>query len=396
MDRKANKKLQKNCLNFGDHFSHKIVFIAHSFEYGGAQKCLYQFVSYCCALGIRILIIGPKYGPQVADFEKLGVDVAPISLTSIMTGQVRSSRIKQSLKIILDTINIAGILLKFRPELVYTNTSVVISGAIASKLLRVRHFWHIHENYDTMQINSVIPPKVLGWIIEKFSEKVIFVSTLAMKSLLLEGSTKTVVVHNGIDLSNFTYFKPERLGKKAVIGFVGTIAYRKGLDILFKSIALLINAYQIDVILEIWGEGDSQYLAFLKAMAKELNIDDNIRFAGYSSNLSNILPKFNVLVVPSRGESFSLVVIEGMAAGVPVVATKCGGPEEIIDNGVDGLLVPSEDYESLAKAIKQVIENPDKAKSMAIKAREKVSKQFDINTTFETLIDLMFRKAPSL
>jgi glycosyltransferase involved in cell wall biosynthesis len=207
------------------------------------------------------------------------------------------------------------VLLRFQPTLVYTNTSTIISGAFASKVLRLPHFWHVHENFDTMEIPIVIPRKALQKIMESMSDKVIFVSYLALKSIFPNGSGKAVVVHNGIDLSRFK-FSNRSVTKvnRPCICFLGALADRKGVDILLLALALLKHENGREPCLDIWGSGDPEYCRLLKNIADELGIADYVRFMGHTISIDEILPEYDVLVVPSRGESFSLVALEGMAA----------------------------------------------------------------------------------
>jgi glycosyltransferase involved in cell wall biosynthesis len=278
------------------------------------------------------------------------------------------------------------VLLRFQPTLVYTNTSTIISGAFASKVLRLPHFWHVHENFDTMEIPIVIPRKALQKIMESMSDKVIFVSYLALKSIFPNGSGKAVVVHNGIDLSRFK-FSNRSVTKvnRPCICFLGALADRKGVDILLLALALLKHENGREPCLDIWGSGDPEYCRLLKNIADELGIADYVRFMGHTISIDEILPEYDVLVVPSRGESFSLVALEGMAAGVPVVATKCGGPEEFIDDRQNGLLVDVGDYRSMAGAINTILDDPALGRRLAAEGRNRVSRCFDLDMQLETL-----------
>ena len=367
----------------------KIAFIAHGFQHGGAQKYLYDFVRYCCGEAIECMVIGPRSGPQLHDFRDLGVEVIPIPMTSVWGSSVLLRPV-QFLKIIVNTLQMIKALLRFQPTLVYTNTSTIISGAFASKILRLPHFWHVHENFDTMEIPVAIPRKALPMIMESMSVKVIFVSHLAMKSIFPNGSSKAVVVHNGVDLSRFM-FSNRSVTKvnKPCICFIGALAHRKGVDILLLALALLKHENGRAPCLDIWGSGDPGYTRLLKNLADELGIADRVRFMGHTSNIDEILPEYDVLVVPSRGESFSLVALEGMAAGVPVVATRCGGPEEIIDDGTSGHLVDVGDYRHMARAITRILDDPAHAKRLAKEAHNKAVYSFDIKRQFKTIRQLV-------
>jgi glycosyltransferase involved in cell wall biosynthesis len=374
----------------------KIAFIAHSFEHGGAENYLYNFVCYCRREGIQCLVIGPKVGPQAEDFRNQGVRVIPISLTSIM-GYSSIWRVKQFLKIAFNTIEILRSLSRFQPNVVYTNTSVIISGALASRILKVDHFWHVHENFDTMKFPSALGVKWLGKILTDLSVKVIFPSRLARNSVFPNGCQKTIVIPFGIDLARFRgCHAPVGKGGTPRICFVGTLAYRKGIDVLLTALSVLILERKRKVILDIWGSGDPDSSRSLKDQALKLGIGEDVRFKGYAGNIDKILPHYDALVVPSRGESFSLVTVEAMASGVPVVATRCGGPEEIIDDGRSGLLVNVCDYRGLAEAIEKMLDDPAYAKMLTVEAQEKAIKCFDAERQYRKIIDCILPTGRSL
>ena len=369
--------------------SAKIAFISHSFGRGGAEKYLYDFIRYCCEEGVKCLVIGPRSGPQLEDLRRLGVEVVPISLTSIIGSSV-ILRCWQFLKICLNTVQVMRVLLRFQPNLVYSNTSVIVSGALASRILSLHHFWHIHENFRTMEFPSAIPHKALRRIIENLSTKAIFVSHSAMISMFPNGSCKAVVIHNGVDISRFRLLPDtSKIKNKPQLCFVGALEHRKGVDLLLRALALLIHEGGKTVSLDIWGSGDLDDSALLKNLAEKLGIRKEVRFLGHTSNVHEILPQYDVLVVPSRGESFSLVALEGMAAGVPVVATRCGGPEEIIDDGITGHLVDVGDYRQMAKAITAFLDDPAYARLVAQRARTKALHSFNLQGQLQRIMKLI-------
>jgi glycosyltransferase involved in cell wall biosynthesis len=374
----------------------KIAFVAHSFEHGGAENYLHNFVCYCRREGIQCLVIGPNVGPQADDFRNQGVKVVPISLTSIM-GYSSIWRVKQFLKIALNTIEILQTLSRFQPTVVYTNTSVIVSGALASRILNLDHFWHVHENFDTMKFPSALGVKWLRKMLTDLSAKVIFPSRLAKNSVFPDGCQKAIVIPYGVDLSRFRGCNaPAGKGGTPRICFVGTLAYRKGIDVLLAALSVLILERGRKVTLDIWGSGDLESSRSLKDQALKLGIREDVRFKGYAGNIDKILPHYDALVVPSRGESFSLVTIEAMASGVPVVATRCGGPEEIIDDGFSGVLVDVGDYRMLADGIEKILNQPAYAKIIAVEARKKVVTCFDAERQYRKIIECILPTERSL
>ena len=85
-----------------------------------------------------------------------------------------------------------------------------------------------------------------------------------------------------------------------------------------------------------------------------------------------------MLVVSSEQESFGLTLVESMAVATPVVSTRCGGPEEIIEHGVTGLLAPCKDHESMAACVNQLLANPGSSAAIAMRGREAVLERFAV------------------
>jgi glycosyltransferase involved in cell wall biosynthesis len=162
-----------------------------------------------------------------------------------------------------------------------------------------------------------------------------------------------VVVPNVIDVERFQIPKAENR-KSLNIGILGGMGnFRKGLDILLKSVSLLQN---MDLLVHIGGDGI--YLDKFKKMSTDLGVFEKCKFYGEipPGDLLQFYSGLDIFVLASRDETFGVVVIEAMSCGLPVIATKCGGPEEII-TGDTGVLVEKENPEELAQAIIYMSEN---------------------------------------
>jgi glycosyltransferase involved in cell wall biosynthesis len=116
--------------------------------------------------------------------------------------------------------------------------------------------------------------------------------------------------------------------------------------------------------------GDGPDLGLLRALTRELQLECNVVFAGYQRNVRKFYEAADVLVVPSKSEGMPIVVLEGMVFGVPIVSTLVGGVPEIIEDGKNGLLVPTEDPAGLAQAVLRLIGDPALARQLAKTARE--------------------------
>jgi glycosyltransferase involved in cell wall biosynthesis len=113
-----------------------------------------------------------------------------------------------------------------------------------------------------------------------------------------------------------------------------------------------------------------EFRAEVATVARELGIAHRVVFTGHVRDVPAVLPALDVLVCASREEGFGLAAVEAMASGVPVVSTRCGGPEDVIQDGVTGLLAPVEDAIRLADGVEQLLTDHGFAAELAGRARQ--------------------------
>jgi Glycosyl transferases group 1 len=188
----------------------------------------------------------------------------------------------------------------------------------------------------------------------------------------------TRVVHPGIDACAALPREEARarLGCTThglFVGVVGRIEPWKGQDVAVRMLAELVTR-QLDVHLVLLGQRRSsiwpEFGGQVATLAYELRVADRVRFTGPVRDLPAVLPALDVLVCASREEGFGLAAVEAMAAGVPVVSTRCGGPEDVLEHRVSGLLVPVEDALRLADAVEGLLTNRGFAAGLADSAQQ--------------------------
>src|SRR5216683_5714096 len=173
-------------------------------------------------------------------------------------------------------------------------------------------------------------------------------------------SEKLRVIPVGVDGTIFNRSENEGQPLPNQVLFVGAIRPVKGVDILLRAMRLLVDSGR-NVTLVLVGESyfknyQREYDR-LRQMAEELQLGSRVNFVGKRRppELVRSIQESAVLVLPSRAESFGMVLVEAMACGTPVLATRCGGPEDIVNEKV-GILVPPEDPQALAAGIAQVLD----------------------------------------
>ncbi len=185
-------------------------------------------------------------------------------------------------------------------------------------------------------------------------DTVIAVSSMLKKRLQQHFNVDAVVIPNVIG-SDFRVVAPPIAHDKVKFVSIGNLIESKAYDILiaaFSMANLPKDSWQLDII----GAGDVKKT--LLYQIKELGLNANINLLGGKTKkeIVDCLRKSDIFVLPSRSETFGVVYIEAMSQGLPVIATRCGGPEDII-NDKNGLLVPVDDVDVLADAIKYMFDH---------------------------------------
>ncbi len=181
---------------------------------------------------------------------------------------------------------------------------------------------------------------------------------------------KLAVLENGVDLDRFAHVPPlARRGGIVTVGAVGNLRPVKGIDVLIRAAARLP-----DVRFLVAGEGDQR--SELQSMIDALGLAHRFALVGQVNNMPAFLAGVDIAVLPSRAEGMSNALLEFMAAGRPVVATRVGGNAQILEEGKHGLLVPADDAEALADGIEQFMRDERFAYHMAETARRHVEEHY--------------------
>ena len=193
---------------------------------------------------------------------------------------------------------------------------------------------------------------------------------------------KVTVVYNGTSINRFRFQNLKQreqirenlqIKDKIVLSYTAHFRQEKGHRYLLRAISKIKTQYPNIVLLLI---GDGVLRNELEVLTKQFNIEDNVRFLGYRTDIPDLLSATDIYVHPTTNEGFGIAIIEAMAVGVPVIATNVGGIPEIITDEKYGVLVPAENPQALADAISDLIMHPEKRKSMSEEERKHVEITF--------------------
>lgn len=219
----------------------------------------------------------------------------------------------------------------------------------------------------------------------KRADCVLAVSNALRHEIIATGVTgiseKTKLSWNSVDVDKFSSeennsFKNENnLLDKPIVMFVGNLIKRKNVESLLEAKKIANSDYYLVVV------GDGPLFKKLNKKVEEENIRDVI-FTGSRSDVENIIPSCDVLILPSFSESFGLVLIEALACGKPVIGSNVGGITEIINDDV-GLLVDPNKISSIARAIDQVINDEEFRLNLSSNARQRAMNFSEVNIPYD-------------
>ncbi|MEO1376342.1 MAG: glycosyltransferase [Cyanobacteria bacterium J06635_10] len=285
------------------------------------------------------------------------------------------------------------------------------AGILAQEIKR-RRIPHLHNHFGDSSCSVAMLAAELGgfsysltlhgpyiffqpyhWRLDEKINRALFVSCISnycrsqgMIFAPVEKWNKMHIVHCGIDpaLSNIVSHQ----GKGNRLLYVGRLAAVKGLPILFHSLISLKQQHR-DVMLTVVGDGGDR--TYLEQMAADLGLSSNVNFVGYKSQaeVREYFAETDVFVLSSFAEGVPVVLMEAMAAGVPVVAPQIAGVSELVENGVSGYIVPAGDTVSLTQSIEKLLNDCELRTKFGIAGRNKVEKEFNINTEAQKLYKVM-------
>jgi glycosyltransferase involved in cell wall biosynthesis len=216
------------------------------------------------------------------------------------------------------------------------------------------------------------------YIYNRKTDGVIAISRRIADVLIEAGVSKQKVrvIYSGIDPRPFGSKAFRRWGERTpVIGTVAALFERKGHRFLLEGAARL-QKRGFKLRYRFAGEGPE--MAELRKQTVELGLEPQVSFEGFVSDVAAFLNQVDIFVLPSLYEGLGVAILEAMAAGKPIVASRVGGIPELIQHLATGLLVPPGDSEALAQAISRLVSEQDLAENLATRAREKVREEFTI------------------
>ena len=369
---------------------------------GSAQNTLLSCKELCGKYEI-FLVHGLSHESGMTETEKKvvedGIEEAKkngVKVIALPT-MVRSIRPVKDLKAL---ISLVRLIFNEKPDIVHTHSSKGgILGRLAARIAGVPNIIHTPHGHVFYGHFGAFASKIFLWIekiFSRFTDRMVALTDGEKDdyiNLSVCPPEKLLKIHSGVDVEKFMHANGDRVQKRrslgldqneAVIGFVGWLLPIKGPDYLLKAMDYVWHRHP-EASLILVGKGDMD--VDLRAEALKKNGNGKVKFLGWREDIDEIMPLFDMLVLPSLNEGMGRVLVEAMAAGKPVVASRVGGIPDLVRHDVTGYLVPPADEKALAEGIKKLLDDPEKAKQMGQRGKEHC-RQFSLEAMVEKLDNL--------
>jgi glycosyltransferase involved in cell wall biosynthesis len=381
----------------------RVLYFDHTAMLGGGEIALLNLIRYLDRQRVTPIVVLCAEGPLADRLRNIcEVHVLPLPERARNTrkdslGWSSLLKLRDIATIVLCSIRLAGFVVKHDMSLIHTNSlKADIIGGLAGRLALRPVVWHVRDRIESDYLpESVV--RAFRFLARLLPSYVVANSQAVLKTLHLKQSRSQTAIPSGIDLAtrsrvvhDATVVDSERAEKThhpaPVVALVGRICPWKGQHIFLRAAASVHRRFpraQFKIVgAALFGEG--HYEAEVRQLCTELGLDAAVEFTGFRSDIPRLIPQFDVVVHASTtGEPFGQVIIEGMAACKPVVATNGGGVPEIVVNNETGLLVAMGDADAMAEAICTLLSDPGMARRMGLQGFMRVKEFFTIEHTVQ-------------
>ncbi len=373
------------------HSPYRVLYLNHAAKPSGAEFALWRMLGASDRQRVHPTIIFGEEGPAADFMREIGVETHVLPLTGKVR-EVRKDNLKFAAFLHLGRLahfgayaaRVAAFARRHRIQIIHTNTiKAHLYGALVGRLTGLPVVWHLRDYVN----ESYFPRAAVRLVrfLARFAPRhIIGVSRSVLEQLKLGGikGRSSVILDGLADQELNVGYQPAAAvsrGNVARIGIVGRLARWKGqhvfIDAASKVLAAGHSARFIIVGAPLFGE--ETYAAELHRQADQLGIAAHIEFRGFTRDVVGEMHQLDILAHASTtGEPFGQVIIEGMAVGLPVIASRGGGVPEIITDDVNGLLTPMGDPEALAAAICSLLDYPATAQRLGRAGYEHVHRHF--------------------
>ena len=323
---------------------------------GGAGKYLINYCKNRNKERFEVLVALPRNSLLIPELKNTGVKIIEIEGIKDDSKDFKAYKI---IKHIIDTN---------KPDIVHTHASIVARIAAKRAKCKPKIIYTKHCDFEPSKIYSYsIIKKLFGSFTKRYADRIIATSMHSKENLIKQGISSDIIVAipNGTDgfkrlpIDNIKSTKAKyNIKEEKVIGYVARLVELKGHKTLFDAVKELKDTSDIKCKCLVIGDGE--YKEELEKYVAENGLQNDVIFTGFIENVEEILNIVDVQVNCSYlSETTNLALLEGMSLGIPGVATNIGGTPDMIQDEINGFVVPIQDGSSMAKKLKLVLEDKE-------------------------------------
>ncbi|MEN6549507.1 MAG: glycosyltransferase family 4 protein [Armatimonadia bacterium] len=369
----------------------KIAYLDHATDVGGgAEEALVDLLRFVDRERFQPVLIVAERSDWLRNVDLAGVEVIRyfpeseeiLERSRDTLGEVRSNlrSLRHSLRPVRELVHL---LRRHKVDIVHTNSlKTHVLGGLAARWARKPLIWDVRDILDPG------PARKLLLSVARLTHPHIVAMSGAVAKFLAPARCATTVVHGGRSPEHFVQAEPSpelraELGlteDNEVISVIARLTPWKGHMVLLDAFrAVHVERPQARLLVvgapTFWEE---TYLRELQERAEALGCAEAVRWLGFRDDIPQILALCDMMVLPSFYEPFGIVIVEAMIAGKAVIVCDSGGPPEIVEDGVTGLVVPTQKVGPLADAMVELLSDPERLRKMGQAGRQRALDQFDI------------------
>ncbi|MBA3765830.1 MAG: glycosyltransferase family 4 protein [Acidobacteria bacterium] len=337
--------------------------------------------------GVEPFVVLPPGNPHVGRYEAAGATVIEVPMQRIRRTTRPGMLLAYAGLFAPETLRFVQLIRRHQIDLVHTNMEVILQSGLAARIAGRPSVYHVRGT------SFASPRRVCDAVvgaINKLADEIIVISEAVGEIFYERGiRDKVSVVYNSLDPAMFdnpdasavTALRGELAGgtEGPLVATVGRINPRKGLECFIEAATLIARSHgsvRFAIVGDAADDSERAYLLRLREMAERAGVNARLVFAPARRNIAQLMNAIDIFVMASINEGFGRVVIEAMAARRPVIASKVGGIPEIVVEGVTGRLVQPDKPEAFARAVSELLSNPDMLSQMGAEGRRRVATHF--------------------
>jgi len=359
---------------------------------GGAQKVLLDQAHWFYARGYKVTAV---FLYDRDGYHKKWQNVSPFPVVNLDAFYKERGRLRNGLSILQGLWRLWKLLRREKIDVIETFTH-------DSNMLALPIAWLAHVPVRIATHHGVIEDfphwreRLHSWMVNhNIAHVLVTVSEKTRQIALAEGVRpgRVTVIQNGITPMPFEGEHRLEVRKEAGIGAddlfllsVGRLVYPKAHDVLVSAMPAVLKEFP-NAKVGICGDGVLRRK--LETQIKSLGLEDSVKLLGQQNNVAKFLSSADVFVLPSRSEGLPIALLEAMSIGLPVIATKVEGMDEVVTEGAHGLFAPVDDVESLSQVILQLLRDPHMRARMGAAAKRRVNEIYSVDRMGEQYLNLM-------